>query len=70
MPYSLPKACAILIFGGMLTLFSQFAAQIKVSLGSVIGIALIIVICLAAMLLQKLFHKIRYPLLDSVVMRY
>lgn len=66
MPYSLPKACTILIFGGTLTLFSQFAAQIKVSAGSVIGVGLIIVICLAAILLQKLFHKIRYPLLGWV----
>lgn len=64
--YSLPKALGVLVLSGILILFAQFAAEIPVTIGSVIGVALIIAICTLALLLQKVCYKINFPLLAWV----
>ena len=64
--YSLPKAFGVLLLSGGLILFAQFSADIPVSLGSLIGVLFIIAICLIALILQKLLHKINFPLLAWV----
>lgn len=64
--YSLPKAFGVLVLAGILILFAQFAAEIPITFGTLIGVVLIIGICTLALLLQKLCYKINFPLLAWV----
>lgn len=64
--YSFSKASQVLGLSGILILFAQFAAEIPVTFGTVIGVCLILAICMFALLLQKIFIKLNFPLLAWV----
>jgi hypothetical protein len=64
--YSYTKVAGVFSLAGLLILFSQFSAGIAITGGTLIGVVLLLVICYVAFILQKIFYKIKFPLLAWV----
>ena len=64
--YSYTKVAGVFSLAGLLILFSQLSAGIAITGGTLIGVVLLLAICYVAFILQKIFYKIKFPLLAWV----